>query len=124
MTLKPEQIEQIKVCDWVKQCTDLPFIHTANERKCTPQQGALLKRMGVFAGVADIFIPRATERHHGLFIELKTLKGKPTPAQIKFLDSMNAEGYFSLVCYGAEEAIETIKTFYNLPVIDVPHKRL
>jgi hypothetical protein len=124
MKIGQEDIEQIKVCDWVKQCTDLPFIHAANERKCSPQQGALLKRKGVLAGVADIFIPRATKRHHGLFIELKTLKGKPSPAQIKFLDSMNAENYFGLVCYGAEEAIETIKTFYDLPAHDLPFNGL
>lgn len=112
--MMPEQIEQIKVCEYVRQCTDLPFIHIANERRTSPQQGALLKRMGVVSGVADIFIPRAARRRNGLFIELKTLKGKPSPAQIKFLDDMNAENYFALICYGAEEAIETIKTFYDL----------
>jgi hypothetical protein len=124
MKVGPEDIEQIKVCEFVKQCTDLPFIHTANERRCSPQQGAFLKRKGVLAGVADIFIPRAHGKYHGLFIELKTLKGKPTPAQIKFLDNMNKEKYFALVCYGAEETIETIKTFYNLPTTDVFINRL
>ncbi len=119
-----EDVEQIKICDWVKQCTNLPFIHTANERRCSPQQGALLKRKGVLAGVSDIFIPRAHGKYHGTFLELKTLKGKPTPNQIKFIDEMNAEGYFSMVVYGAEEAIETIKTLYNLPAVDVPYNRL
>ncbi len=119
-----EDVEQIKICDWVKQCTNLPFIHTANERRCSPQQGALLKRKGVLAGVSDIFIPRAHGNYYGTFLELKTLKGKPTPNQIKFIDEMNAEGYFSMVVYGAEEAIETIKTLYNLPAVDVPYNRL
>lgn len=112
--MQPEQIEQIKVFEYVKQCTDLPFIHIANERKTSPQQGALLKRMGVVAGCADIFIPRARSPYHGMFIELKTLKGKPSLSQLEFLTRMNKEGYFSLVCYGAEEAIETIIKFYDI----------
>lgn len=112
--MQPEQIEQIKVCEFVKQCTDLPFLHIPNERKCSPQYGARLKRMGVLSGASDIFIPRANGRFHGMFIELKTLKGKPSPAQIKFLEDMHTEGYFGMVCYGAEDAIETIKAFYNL----------
>ncbi len=114
--MQPEQLEQIKVCEYVKQCTDLPFIHIANERKISPQAGALLKRMGVVAGASDIFIPRATKHHHGLFIELKTLKGKPSLSQLEFLSRMESEGYFGIVCYGATEAIDTIKRFYGFTI--------
>ena len=115
MTLKEEQIEQIKVFDWIRQCTDLPAIHIANERKCNPQQGSLLKRMGVRPGVSDIFIPRAILKFHGTFIELKTKKGKPTLTQLVFLQDMAREEYFTMVCYGADEAIQTIKALYEIP---------
>jgi len=112
--MKAEDVEQIKVVNWVKQCTTLPVIHVANERSCSPAQGSMLKRMGVRKGVSDLFFPRAHGKYHGCFIELKTLKGKPSVEQIAFIDEMNVEGYFSLVCYGAEEAIETLQIFYNL----------
>lgn len=115
VAISKEDIEQIIVIEYVKQCTDLPVIHTANQRQCSPQYGALLKRMGVRAGVADLFFPRGNAHYKGLFIELKTLTGKPTKEQIQFLDEMARENYFTAINYGAKEAIGTIKAFYGLP---------
>jgi hypothetical protein len=112
--MKPEQIEQIKIVDWVKQCTSIPVIHIANERLTSPQQGALLKRMGVLAGASDLFFPRPSKGLHGMWMEVKTLTGKLTLSQIQFLADRESEGYFGIACYGAEEAIDTIKIFYDL----------
>lgn len=112
--IKKEDIEQIKVCEWLKNKTDLPFFAIANQRECTPQYGALLKRMGVKAGVSDLCIPRATKEHHGAFIELKTLNGKLSPNQQAFLDDMIKENYFAVCCWGAEAAIEVIKKLYSI----------
>ncbi len=114
MKASAEDIEQIKVMEFVRQCTDLPVWHTANQRQTSPQHGALLKKMGVVAGVADLFFPRSNGIHSGLFIEMKTLTGKPTQLQLDFLISMEKEGYTSKVCYGSEHAIDVIKSFYNL----------
>ena len=71
--VKSEDIEQIKVVEWLKNRTDLPFFAICNQRNTTPQYGSLLKRMGLRAGVSDLCIPRATKDYHGAFIELKTL---------------------------------------------------
>lgn len=109
-----ERQHQITVIDWLKLATDLPYIHTANERRCSPQQGAMLKRMGVRAGVSDIFIPRATELFHGAWIELKVGRNKPTPAQLQFMGDMIAEGYYAACAYDADECILMIKTLYNI----------
>ena len=47
-----EQIEQIKIFDWLRfMKLDNVAFHCPNERKCSPQHGALLKRMGVTSGV-------------------------------------------------------------------------
>lgn len=114
MPLGEEQIEQIKVYEFVKQNTDLPFIHIANERRTAPHKGLILKRMGVLAGTSDIFIPRATSRYHGVWIELKTKEGRASPQQLEFIQDMIKEGYYGQVCYGAEEAILLIKGLYLL----------
>lgn len=114
MKVGEESIEQIKVVEWLRQCTKIPFLHIAGERKCSPQYGAFLKRMGVLSGVSDLFFPRSNHSHKGMWLELKTLKGKPSLNQIQFLADMEKEGYFGVVCYGSEEAIKTIKLFYNL----------
>ena len=50
--------------------------HIPNERKCTPQQGARLKRMGVKSGVPDLHLPVARGVYHGLYLEMKTEKGR------------------------------------------------
>ena len=114
MKIGNEAIEQIKVIEWLKNCTKLPYIHIANERKTSIQNGSLLRRMGVRKGCSDIFIPRAYGEFHGLFIELKAGKNKATPSQLEFLAEMIAEGYGGFVATGAEECILIIKTFYNL----------
>lgn len=115
MRINSESLEQIKVCEWLRQCTDLPFFHIPNERKSSPQQGAILKRMGVVSGVSDLMIPRATKSTHGTFIELKSSTGRPSPAQTKFLAAMHRENYSVHVAYGAEEAINIIRTLYEIP---------
>lgn len=112
--IKNEDVEQIKVCEWLKNKTDLPYFAIANQRTCTPQYGSLLKRMGLRAGVSDLFIPRATKDYHGTFIELKTKVGKVAPNQQKFIDDMIKENYFAVCCWGADAAIEVIKKIYSI----------
>lgn len=115
MALGSEQLEQIKVFDWLRfHGFDKFSFHVANERRSTMQAGALLKRMGVTAGVADIAIMKPSGQFHGLFIELKAEKGRATPKQIEFLNCMRANGYDAAVCYGADSAIEHIKSYLQI----------
>lgn len=108
-----EDIEQVKVMEFMRQCQpDIPVIHIANQRKCSPVEGRLLKRLGVRAGVSDLFFPRSNDSYKGLWLELKTSVGKPSDLQLEFLAGMIKEGYAGKVCYGAEQAIEVIKRFY------------
>lgn len=115
MKLNPESIEMLKIFDWVRHNNLDGFTwHMANERRCTPQQGALLKRMGVKAGVSDIFVAKPSQGFGACFIELKAKGGKPSPAQLKFLETMNGNGYLAVIRYGSDEAIATIKEYLNL----------
>ena len=111
MKIGPETLEQITLFEWIE--LQFPyykdyFMHIPLERKCSIQQGAILKRMGVRAGCADIFAAIPTNRYHGLFIEMKYGKNRLTPNQIMFLDNMNAQGYKAVCCYGFEEARNAI----------------
>ncbi len=110
----PESTEQILIVNWVRQCTDIPCIHIVNEGKRSQQQGSMLKRMGMTSGVSDLFFPRATPEFHGLWIEVKAMNGKVSPAQQKFIDNMIQEGFFAIAAWGADAAIEIIKTHYHL----------
>ncbi len=114
MTFSAEDCIQIAVVEFLKQCTDLPFWHTPNQRQTSPAHGAKLKRMGVVAGIADLFLPRSNGKQNGLFIELKSAKGKLSPSQLIFITQMIEEGYGAHVCYSAQEAILVIKSFYGI----------
>lgn len=109
-----EYIMQVQVCEWVKQRTDLPFFATFNERKCSPQEADRLSRAGRVAGVPDLIFFRSNKTHHGLHIELKFGKNKPSSAQMEFHNRLISENYGVYVCYSADEAILVIRNFYGI----------
>ena len=67
-----------------------------------------LKAEGVKSGVPDIFLPVARGGAHGLFIELKTEKGKPSGNQREWIGDLALNGYCAVFCYGWEHAKDTI----------------
>ena len=76
--------------------------------------GAILKREGVTAGVADLFlaVPRykigGEEFCGGLFIEMKAGKGRLTPGQVAFREALEPHGYKFVVAYSWHEAAQAI----------------
>lgn len=109
---------QIFISEWIKQETNLfdSFFHFANERKTSWQYGSQLKKMGVKAGVADIFISKTTNcnQYKGTWIELKAPKKKPTNHQNKFLQQMRSEGYYAFYSDNIEQSIAIISKLYNI----------
>jgi hypothetical protein len=88
---------------------------------------AKLRAEGVKAGVPDIFIacPREktivhyqvgawSEDYSGLFIEMKAGKNKTTPAQDEWITRLSKAGYKVAVCYGFEEAKQTILEYLEV----------
>ena len=81
-----------------------------------------LKREGLMPGVPDIFLacpvmywdPKAPR--HGLFIEMKFGKNKPTPLQAAWHKSLKEEGYTVEVCYSFQEAKQAIIDYLMLEV--------
>lgn len=111
-----EDIEQKTLIRWVSlkhpKIKDLLF-HVPNEGKRSPIRGLEMRRMGMRAGIPDLFlsVPRGT--YHGMYIELKSLSGKLTPQQQKYLDRFNQEGYLAVCCYGWEEAAKSIEEYLH-----------
>ena len=70
-----------------------------------------MKAEGLKAGVPDIFLPVARCGHHGLFIELKYGKGKPSTKQVWWLDELQKEDYLAVVCWGWCEAAALIESY-------------
>ena len=57
-------------------------------------------------------IPNKT--HHGLFIELKSEKGKLSEKQLEMRKILSANGYQVSVCFSIEEAINTVKCYLGV----------
>jgi len=81
-----------------------------------------MKAEGKQKGYPDLIIDVANKYYHGLRIEMKqrprTLKTKMSIAhtktsdeQLKWLDELNSNGYYAVVCYGADEAIKVIEDY-------------
>lgn len=102
-----ETVEQANLFEWV--LTYERQIPALKHFFAIPNQGvARLKRLqmeGTRAGVFDTFLSYPVAPYHGLYIEMKRIKGgKVSTEQIEFYDRMVAVGYSCHVCRGAEEA--------------------
>ena len=74
---------------------------------------ARLKKVGWRKGMADIQLFVPSSRYHALFIELKAMKGRPTPEQLAYLEDLRAQGYAACLCYGDEAAISCIMDYMD-----------
>ena len=80
--------------------------------------GAMLKKTGTLAGVADLFLvaPGYYELYegynsHGLFIEMKTGKNGQTASQKAFQQKAEDAGYKYAVCRTFDEFKQTIEDY-------------
>lgn len=88
--------------------------HIPNGGSRNQLEAAHLKRQGVRAGVPDLCLPVARGKFHGLYIEMKYGKNKPTQHQSDWLAALRNQGYAAVVCYGWQEAAEIISKYIDL----------
>src|SRR3990172_8063681 len=74
--------------------------HTPNGGYRHPVTAARLKRQLVKKGIPDLFLPYPVGKRHGLWIELNTAKGRPTPEQLEWIASMIGLEYDATIAYG------------------------
>jgi hypothetical protein len=86
--------------------SDFLLIHIANERKCTPKQGAFLKAMGVKSGVADYMV--LSEGFTG-FIEFKKPKGRQTQTQKEFQQSVESFNMSYELAYSVSDGLDILQ---------------
>jgi len=73
--------------------------------------GKRLKDEGVVAGVADLFLSVARNGYHGLYIEMKTDKGRQSPSQIEFQRNVEAQEYRYVVCRSLDDFMAVINDY-------------
>lgn len=109
-----EDQEQTKLAVWLTKM-GIKFYAIPNGGSRNMLEGLKLKRTGVQPGVPDICIPLACGPYHGLYIELKRVKGsKVSEAQHYWLGSLRDLGYYAEVAAGFEEAKEMVLHYTSL----------
>lgn len=114
MPVPTEHQEQAWLFGWAAYMSGkYPMLNTMfaipNGGKRHYKTAADLKEEGVKPGVSDICLPYPNGRYHGLFIEMKRTKGGViSEGQKNFIADMQKVGYAACVCYGFEQAKETV----------------
>jgi len=114
-----ERNEQIRLFLWARGWEDeypelAMMYHTPLGGFRHKATAGRLKRQGTKAGVPDIHLPIARSGFHGLWLEMKWGKNKPTKAQQWWIDRLQAEGHQVRVCYSCEEAQREILEYLGI----------
>lgn len=107
-----EAIEQeavVKFCE-IKR---IPIFAIPNGGGRSAKEAYFMKRSGLKAGVPDLCVPVAKKGFHGLYIEMKHGKNKPTDKQKAWIELLNKNGYLAEVCYGAKEAMKLLEWYFE-----------
>ena len=119
-----ESAHQAQVVEWSRWAYKtgkypmLNMLHCSlNGVKLSGTQAKIAKGQGMLSGIPDLFLPVPKNGYHGLFIEMKSEKGRLTDNQHWFLTNADSLGYKTAVCYSAKEAISAIEAYYSQETI-------
>ena len=108
----PERLEQFKICVHLdEEYPDALYTSSIAGLKLPKHLGAQLSQAGYRRGTSDLMIFEARHGYHALFLEVKTLTGKPSDDQLEFQQLSRDRGYKYEFCYGREEGIKIIDEY-------------
>lgn len=114
-----EHKEQVKLFEWAKlqsakhpQLTMMFAIPNGSNKSMA--QAVKFKAEGLKAGVPDIFLAIPIGGSYGLFIEMKSPKGKLSENQKEWIALLLSSGYKCAVCYSFDEAKKVITEYLGI----------
>lgn len=107
---RPEQIIQRAVFDHIRSRASAGVFafHVPNGGKRRPIEAAILKGMGVTAGVPDII---AIHNGKTYAMELKAPGGRPSEKQLETIAKLNQAGAFTAICEGIDPALRVLEAW-------------
>lgn len=114
----PEHEEQVAFFKHVQErMKDDPayecVVATPNGGRRSKFQGMWLKAEGMSPGFPDISVHVARGGYHGMFIEMKYGTNKTSKKQDDWLIRLHQQGYYVLVSYSHEDAIEQLEAYMS-----------
>jgi len=96
--------------------------HIPNGQNVGVRAGYRLKKAGLVSGLPDLHIAIPTNEHPGLYIEMKSEKGRCTLRQSKMQAILRSVGYRVEVCHSWIEARDVIDDYLKGYVHEVDEK--
>jgi len=113
----PEHEMQVALFRWLSYYPALRCAYAIpNAGQRTLKMASWYKAEGLRAGMPDVCIPIMFwdgTRYGALYIELKTAKGKVSPAQAAIHDALREAGNYVAVCRSLDEARAVIEQCYK-----------
>ena len=112
-----EHLDMIFPFRWPELCFEkdgvkvAPIYSNKNESKSKAHVQRLFNRMGRKSGVPDLFMPVPFGGFSGLYIELKTPKGRVSSKQLDLMTFLNQMGYYCLVCRSVESVVKAVEEY-------------
>lgn len=101
--IKEDQIQRAVIANLrMRQVKDVVFFHVPNGGARRPAEAAILKSLGVLAGIPDIVI---IKNGHCYCLELKTEKGALSHSQSVAIERLARCGATVGIAYGLDEAL-------------------
>lgn len=92
----------------------LLYCASAGGVRTSMTQAKKMKATGYVKGFPDLFIYEPREKYHGLAIEIKTIKGRPSKSQIDWKDKLNNKNYKAIITYGFDQTIKEVDKYLKL----------
>lgn len=113
---RTEHQEQVTLFRWVDLVKtgqpELSLLHAIpNGGHRHKAVAARMKAEGVRRGVPDLCLPVASGEYHGLYIEMKSHKGRLSSEQKEWADALESQGYRFQMCRSWQEAAMTIADY-------------
>lgn len=124
--MRSESTEQTIVVARIRQFhPDVVLMSIPNGGKRDPRVAAQMKREGVLPGAPDLLVAEPRDGKHGLFIEMKRVKGRTSKEQDDVIDKLRQRGYEVVVAEGADCAYVAFLSYVYGPnyVERFPHTR-
>ena len=118
MAAESEHKEQVALFRWAEFAAasrpELRLLHAIpNGGHRHKAVAARMKAEGVRRGVPDVFLPIPRGAFAGLYIEMKTRRGRVSDEQRRWIEALRAQGYRAEVCREWNAARELIEQYLN-----------